>query len=274
LQDASRVEDLLAAATLLVLPAEESAHWHAQSLHRAKRRGAASRALVRLARWLAPESNLSDGGARETCVADARFARLVEAAACAYQEDEDDDDDDATDADDPDEGQKRPVDTRTDAELELALDAFRALGSLAPISDPEVLANAALIGERVVGVANAREGGPKNQKTKKPSSPGVPPHRASVGAWACARLGLDPASTVATAFRERNRETPFRVLPNIVSGGDGDDGDAGDDLDRVDATQTGGWTSAADILAAAGSDRSSGTSLSSKKSKNRSRLYQ
>ena len=268
LQDASRVEDLLAAATLLVLPAEESAHWHAQSLHRAKRRGAASRALVRLARWLAPESNLSDGGARETCVADARFARLVEAAACAYQEDEDedDDDDDATDADDPDEGQKRPVDTRTDAELELALDAFRALGSLAPISDPEVLANAALIGERVVGVANAREDGPKNQKTKKPSSPGVPPHRASVGAWACARLGLDPASTVATAFRERNRETPFRVLPNIVSGGDGDDGDAGDDLDRVDATQTGGWTSAADILAAAGSDRSSGTSLSSKKS--------
>jgi alkylated DNA repair dioxygenase AlkB len=250
LQDASRVEDLLAAATLLVLPAEESAHWHAQSLHRAKRRGAASRALVRLARWLAPESNLSDGGARETCVADARFARLVEAAACAYQEDEDDDDDDdATDADDPDEGQKRPVDTRTDAELELALDAFRALGSLAPISDPEVLANAALIGERVVGVANAREDGPKNQKTKKPSSPGVPPHRASVGAWACARLGLDPASTVATAFRERNRETPFRVLPNIVSGGDGDDGDAGDDLDRVDATQTGGWTSAADILA-------------------------
>ena len=168
LQDASRVEDLLAAATLLVLPAEESAHWHAQSLHRAKRRGAASRALVRLARWLAPESNLSDGGARETCVADARFARLVEAAACAYQEDEDedDDDDDATDADDPDEGQKRPVDTRTDAELELALDAFRALGSLAPISDPEVLANAALIGERVVGVANAREDGPKNQKTK------------------------------------------------------------------------------------------------------------
>jgi hypothetical protein len=168
LQDASRVEDLLAAATLLVLPAEESAHWHAQSLHRAKRRGAASRALVRLARWLAPESNLSDGGARETCVADARFARLVEAAACAYQEDEDDDDDDdATDADDPDEGQKRPVDTRTDAELELALDAFRALGSLAPISDPEVLANAALIGERVVGVANAREDGPKNQKNQK-----------------------------------------------------------------------------------------------------------
>ena len=267
LQEASHVEELLAAASLLVLPAEESAHWHAQSLHRAKRRGAASRALVRLARWLAPESNLSDGGARETCVADARFARLVEAAACAYQEDEDDDDDDdATDADDPDEGQKRPVDTRTDAELELALDAFRALGSLAPISDPEVLANAALIGERVVGVANAREDGPKNQKTKKPSSPGVPPHRASVGAWACARLGLDPASTVATAFRERNRETPFRVLPNIVSGGDGDDGDAGDDLDRVDATQTGGWTSAADILAAAGSDRSSGTSLSSKKS--------
>ena len=259
LQDASRVEDLLAAATLLVLPAEESAHWHAQSLHRAKRRGAASRALVRLARWLAPESNLSDGGARETCVADARFARLVEAAACAYQEDEDedDDDDDATDADDPDEGQKRPVDTRTDAELELALDAFRALGSLAPISDPEVLANAALIGERVVGVANAREDGPKNQKTKKPSSPGVPPHRASVGAWACARLGLDPASSVVMAFRERNRTNPFRVLPNIVSGGDGD---AGDHLDHLDATQTGGWTSAADILAAtaaAGSDRSS-----------------
>ena len=276
LQDASRVEDLLAAATLLVLPAEESAHWHAQSLHRAKRRGAASRALVRLARWLAPESNLSDGGARETCVADARFARLVEAAACAYQEDEDDDDDDdATDADDPDEGQKRfkNVDTHTDAELELALDAFRALGSLAPISDPEVLANAALIGERVVGVANAREDGPKNQKTKKPSSPRVPvpPHRASVGAWACARLGLDPASAVAKAFRERNRETPFRVLPNIVSGGGyGDDGDAGDDLMiGVDATQTGGWTSAADILAAgAGSDRSSGqTSLSSTKNK-------
>ena len=265
MQDASRVEDLLAAATLLVLPAEESAHWHAQSLHRAKRRGAASRALVRLARWLAPESNLSDGGARETCVADARFARLVEAAACAYQEDEDDDDDDDdVDADDPGRpGQKRPVDTHTDAELELALDAFRALGSLAPIPDPEVLANAALIGERVVGVANAREDGPRNQKTslkKKPSSRRVPPHRASVGAWACARLGLDPASSVVMAFRERNRTNPFRVLPNIVSGGDGDDGDAGDHLDHLDATQTGGWTSAADILAAtaaAGSDRSS-----------------
>ena len=279
LQDASRVEELLAAATLLVLPAEESAHWHAQSLHRAKRRGAASRALVRLARWLAPESNLRDGGARETCVADARFARLVEAAACAYQEDEDDDDDDDdTDADDPDEGQKRfkNVDTHTDAELELALDAFRALGSLAPISDPEVLANAALIGERVVGVANApREDGPKNQKTKKPSKPSllVPPHRASVGAWACARLGLDPASAVAKAFRERNRETPFRVLPNIVSdGGYGDDGDADDDLfDRVDATQTGGWTSAADILAgSAGSDRSSGGTTLSVSLKNKS----
>ena len=114
MQDASRVEDLLAAATLLVLPAEESAHWHAQSLHRAKRRGAASRALVRLARWLAPESNLSDGGARETCVADARFARLVEAAACAYQEDEDDDDDDDdVDADDPDDPDKNVPSIRT-----------------------------------------------------------------------------------------------------------------------------------------------------------------
>ena len=120
-----------------------------------------------------------------------------------------------------------------------------------------------MIGERAVGVANAREDGPRNQKTslkKKPSSRRVPPHRASVGAWACARLGLDPASSVVMAFRERNRTNPFRVLPNIVSGGDGDDGDAGDHLDHLDATQTGGWTSAADILAAtaaAGSDRSS-----------------
>jgi hypothetical protein len=84
LQDARDVETLLAAASLLVLPSEESAHWHKQKVHRAKRRGAASRALVRLAKWLAPESNLGPHGAREACVTDARFKRLVEAAACAY----------------------------------------------------------------------------------------------------------------------------------------------------------------------------------------------
>ena len=253
LQEASHVEELLAAASLLVLPAEESAHWHAQSLHRAKRRGAASRALVRLARWLAPESNLGAGGAREACVSDARFARLVEAAACAYPED----------------GDETPSGPRRDAELELATDAFRALGSLAPMptTNAKLANDAASIGARVAGLDR-----------NVTDFERIPPHRASVGAWACARLGLDPRSATAKAFRAANRATPFRVLPNLIGGhrdaaSDEEEGSSFRDdsndredrgntphqtqrssitaMDHLDASVAGGWTSAADILAAA-----------------------
>ena len=174
----------------------------------------------------------------------------------AYQEDEDGHHDD-NDADTRTTRQKRPVDTHTDAELELALDAFRA-----PIARADFRSR----GARERGFdrrtrrrrRNAREDGPKKKTSlKKPSSRRARAPR--VRRRACARLSLDPASTVATAFREQTARIRFGSC-RIVSGGDGDDGDAGDHLDHLDATQTGGWTSAADILAAAaaaGSDRSS-----------------
>ena len=243
LQAASTVEDLLAGASLLVLPAEESAHWHAQRLHRAKRRGAASRALVRLARWLAPESNLGAGGAREACVSDARFARLVEAAACAYPED-------AIDEDDAERAR-----ARLDADLELATDAFRALGSLAPMPNRALRLHAATIGARVAGI----DDGTSNPRDARAFD--VPPHRASVGSWACARLGLDPTSAAARAFSEAGRATPFRVLPNLLDdttleASRDDANDASVDArvsatDHLDASVAGGWTSAAELLAAA-----------------------
>ena len=282
LQDARDVESLLAAASLLVLPSEESAHWHKQKVHRAKRRGAACRALVRLAKWLAPESNLGPHGAREACVADARFARLVEAAACAYVDETEKTVVGANDdghLQDTEESQETSF--LSDAELETALDAFRALGSLAPFPDERMNTNASLIGARVAfGVETPIETKTKPFRERNEYAP--PKHAASVGSWACARLffeagsgsGSDPSAdsfslsrsekesreSLVLAFREASRSTPFRVLPNLIHSSDDDDDD--DDKNKntnIEASVAGGWTSAADILAAARTTETSET---------------
>jgi alkylated DNA repair dioxygenase AlkB len=259
LQDARDVETLLAAASLLVLPSEESAHWHKQKVHRAKRRGAASRALVRLAKWLAPESNLGPHGAREACVTDARFKRLVEAAACAYVTERNEETVEETVETRDDGG----FDFFSDAELDTALDAFRALGSLAPFTDERIVHNASLIGARVAfGVESPYE--------SVSSSYAPPKHAASVGSWACSRLSFksgsssDPAADslsrsqtekelrerIVKAFREASRSTPFRVLPNLLRSEWSDFDETDDDRDEtIEANVAGGWTSAADILA-------------------------
>ena len=100
LQDATTVDEILDAANALTLPNEERLHWHSQRIHRKKRQRAATLALTRLAKWLAPLEALATHGERERCVNDARFARLVDAAAAQFWDDDffrevgDDDDDD------------------------------------------------------------------------------------------------------------------------------------------------------------------------------------
>lgn len=277
LQDARDVETLLAAASLLVLPSEESAHWHKQKVHRAKRRGAASRALVRLAKWLAPESNLGPHGAREACVTDARFKRLVEAAACAYVTERNEETVEETVETRDDGG----FDFFSDAELDMALDAFRALGSLAPFTDERIVFNASLIGARVAfGVETPSE--------SVSSSYAPPKHAASVGSWACSRLffksgsSSDPAADstekelrerIVAAFREASRSTPFRVLPNLLRSEWSDFDETDDDRNEtIEANVAGGWTSAADILANASTSPTKDKKKNLRQSSRRERL--
>ena len=47
------IKAVLTAARLLVLPGEETVFWQNQHIHQRKRQVAASKALIRLARWLA-----------------------------------------------------------------------------------------------------------------------------------------------------------------------------------------------------------------------------
>ena len=86
LQAADSWRDILDAATLIVLPEEESVAWQRQRIHRKRRMGGAARALGRIARWLAAHDKLAQGGEREQCVGDPRFARLVAAAAAPATE--------------------------------------------------------------------------------------------------------------------------------------------------------------------------------------------
>ena len=144
------------------------------------------------------------------------------------------------------------------AELDMALDAFRALGSLAPFTDERIVFNASLIGARVAfGVETPSE--------SVSSSYAPPKHAASVGSWACSRLFFksgsksDPAADstekelrerIVKAFREASRSTPFRVLPNLLRSEWSDFDETDDDRDEtIEANVAGGWTSAADILA-------------------------
>jgi hypothetical protein len=145
----------------------------------------------------------------------------------------------------------------------MALDAFRALGSLAPFTDERIVHNASLIGARVAfGVESPYE--------SVSSSYAPPKHAASVGSWACSRLFFksgsksDPAADslsltqtekesrerIVKAFREASRSTPFRVLPNLLRSEWSDFDETDDDRDEtIEANVAGGWTSAADILA-------------------------
>ena len=70
LQAADSWRDILDAATLIVLPEEESVAWQRQRIHRKRRMGGAARALGRIARWLAAHDKLAQGGEREQCVGD------------------------------------------------------------------------------------------------------------------------------------------------------------------------------------------------------------
>ena len=67
-------------------PRRGTAHWQAQLVHRKRRRVAASRALARLARWLAPAACLVPDGPRDATARDPRFHRLVRAAAAPLVE--------------------------------------------------------------------------------------------------------------------------------------------------------------------------------------------
>lgn len=214
LQDAECVEELLQAASLLVLPEEESLHWHGQHIHRNKRRVASSRALTRLAKWLASESCNTQGGARELCVMDPRFTRLVECVAAEVEDDE---------------SNSNSKSEKTETDLGLAFDAFRALGSLAPV--PEGLKQA------VVQIAS---------RVSEESE--MPPHRASICVWASGRLGIDRSHFSVKKFADANRETPFRVLTDLFTS---NETDYAYDTNIVDTYATGGWESAADILAEA-----------------------
>ena len=173
LQDATTPDELLAAATLLVLPGEETAHWQAQLVHRKRRRVAASRALARLARWLAPAACLVPDGPRDATARDPRFHRLVRAAAAPLVEPHEpshDADTGGTDA--------KTID---DAD---AADAIRALGSLAPLPSHLDAACGAILARAI-----------------DHAGPGPIPSRVAVpAAWAARRLRL-ASSADANASR-------------------------------------------------------------------------
>lgn len=123
MQAASCVEEVLAAADLLVLPGEETIHWQTQPTHVRRRQCAAGRALVRLARWLAP---IAMEKSRARCVADPRFARIVAAVAYAAHPEAEDEGDE--------EGEEEDAEDALDPEV--TVEALRALGSLGPLPRP------------------------------------------------------------------------------------------------------------------------------------------
>ena len=262
LQDATTPDELLAAATLLVLPGEETAHWQAQLVHRKRRRVAASRALARLARWLAPAACLVPDGPRDATARDPRFHRLVRAAAAPLVEPHEpshDADTGGTDA--------KTID---DAD---AADAIRALGSLAPLPSHLDAACGAILARAI-----------------DHAGPGPIPSRVAVpAAWAARRLRLASsadanASRVADASLAAVVGLPFAILPGLADGTQDGDSDVADLLDDDDANATrganecsvaagrthrrssdasssSGWTDASLLLESAASDDSSSASL-------------
>ena len=210
LQDATTPEELLAAATLLVLPGEETAHWQAQLVHRKRRRVASSRALARLARWLAPAACLVPDGPRDTTARDPRFHRLVRAAAAPLVEPHERDA--AEDADDED----------AEAEADAAADTIRALGSLAPLPSHLDAACGAILARALA---------------HRP----VPPRVATPAAWAARRLRLassadETASLVARQSFDAAVGFPFAILPGLADGTRDGDSDVADLLEDENET--------------------------------------
>ena len=218
LQAADSWRDILDAATRIVLPEEESVAWQRQRIHRKRRMGGAARALGRIARWLAAHDKLAQGGEREQCVGDPRFARLVAAAAAPATEGggEGEGGGDASGEDKDikqDETKSLTADERTKDAAD-ALEALRALGSLAPLpmDPPSGPIERRHVAELIRRVAS------------DPS--GVSSHDATAARWACDRLGLftRTSSPVWDVPTVRAGETiaraveglPFKILPNLV----------------------------------------------------------
>ena len=244
LQAADSWRDVLAASTLVVLPDEESVAWQRQRIHRKRRAGGAARALGRIARWLAARDKLGAGGEREQCVNDARFARLVAAAAAPTTEggagggggggggarvDDDDDEEESairsSSAHRPHPSPPSPSLTAEEraGDVADALEALRALGSLAPLP---------WVDERHPGDPVAmRPRVSKLIQTVASSQPSIAPHDATPAAWACDRLGLfsgvnetndddgwDAATRRAGDVIARAAEgLPFKILPDLTA---------------------------------------------------------
>jgi alkylated DNA repair dioxygenase AlkB len=210
LQDATTPEELLAAATLLVLPGEETAHWQAQLVHRRRRRVASSRALARLARWLAPAACLVPDGQRDATARDPRFHRLVRAAAAPLVEPHERDEE----ADEEDAHAEEKVKVE---EAEAAADTLRALGSLAPLPSHLDAACGAILARALA---------------HRP----VPPRVATPAAWAVRRLRLassadQTASRVAKRSLDAAVGVPFAILPGLADGTRDGDSDLADLLE-------------------------------------------
>jgi alkylated DNA repair dioxygenase AlkB len=215
LQAADSWRDILDAATLIVLPEEESIAWQRQRIHRKRRMGGAARALGRIARWLAAHDKLAQGGEREQCVGDPRFARLVAAAAAPATEGRGEGGGDASGEDKDIEHDETSLsaDERTKDAAD-ALEALRALGSLAPLPmDPPL------------GPIERRHVAELIRRVASDPS-GVSSHDATAARWACDRLGLftrtsSPVWDVPTVRAGETIERaveglPFKILPNLV----------------------------------------------------------
>ena len=215
LQAADSWRDILDAATLIVLPEEESVAWQRQRIHRKRRMGGAARALGRIARWLAAHDKLAQGGEREQCVGDPRFARLVAAAAAPATEGGEGGGGDASGEDiiKQDETKSLTADERTKDAAD-ALEALRALGSLAPLPmDPPS------------GPIERRHVADLIRRVASDPS-GVSSHDATAARWACDRLGLFtrtsagmwdvPTLRAGETIARAVEGLPFKILPNLV----------------------------------------------------------
>ena len=255
LQAADSWRDVLAASTLVVLPDEESVAWQRQRIHRKRRAGGAARALGRIARWLAARDKLGAGGEREQCVNDARFTRLVAAAAAPTTEGgaggggaRVDDDDEEEEEESVRRHHPSPPSSSLTAEERAgdvadALEALRALGSLAPLP---------WVDERHPGDPVAMRPHVSRLIQIVASANHIAPHDATPAAWACDRLGLfgstsetnetngwDAATRRAGDVIKRAAEgLPFKILPDLATSSGTPRGEFGDsgisDLDFLD----------------------------------------
>ena len=162
-------------------------------------RGRAARALGRIARWLAARDKLGAGGEREQCVNDARFARLVAAAAAPTTEGgagggggggarvDDDDEEEVRHpfVICPSSSSSPPSSSLTAEEragdVADALEALRALGSLAPL--PWVDERLRGIPSPCVPRVKAHQTSPRRNRSIAPHD--ATPRRGRATGWVC-----------------------------------------------------------------------------------------